>query len=203
MIGQNNIQGEIFAISDARRLVSFAAASHLGRISMSSLNRDSQCGSSFPEIGLLSNTCSGTAQSSLEFTHIFGQLQGDASITSSAGDVQPAVANTNPADASYPLWSAVAGYPSGYMVVEDGQDYQAKWYNAGDDPHAQVQYFVADAVEPAGTGTARGGLRRSSSSRRPSPTRTGRSVPGTGPGARCSMRACPTRPNGTTRGSPR
>ena len=140
MIGQNDIQGEIFTVSDARRLVSFAAASHLGRISMWSLNRDSQCGSSFPEIGLLSNTCSGTAQSSLEFTHIFGRLQGDASITSSAGDVQPAVANTNPADAPYPLWSAVAGYPSGYMVVEDGEIYQAKWYNTGDDPHAQVQY---------------------------------------------------------------
>jgi len=140
MIGQNDIQGEKFTVADARGLVSFAATSHLGRISTWSLNRDSQCGSSFPEIGLLSNTCSGTAQSSLEFTHVFGRLHGDASITSSAGDVQPAVANTNPADAPYPLWSAVADYPSGYMVVEDGEIYQAKWYNTGDDPQAQVQY---------------------------------------------------------------
>ena len=140
MIGQNDIQGETFTVADAEGLVSFAAANHLGRISAWSLNRDSQCGSSFPEVGLLSNTCSGTAQSSLQFTRIFGRLDGDASIRSAAGDVQPAEANTNPADAPYPLWSAGAGYPSGSMVVEDGEIYQAKWYNTGQDPQAQVEY---------------------------------------------------------------
>lgn len=51
---------------DAQSLARFAVATHLGRISLWSLNRDSQCGSSFPESGLLSNTCSGTAQSGLE-----------------------------------------------------------------------------------------------------------------------------------------
>jgi cellulose synthase/poly-beta-1,6-N-acetylglucosamine synthase-like glycosyltransferase/chitodextrinase len=140
MIGQNDIQGETFTVADAGGLVSFAAANHLGRISAWSLNRDSQCGSSFPEVGLLSNTCSGTAQSGLQFTRIFGRLDGDASIRSAAGDVQPAEANTNPADAPYPLWSARAGYPSGSMVVEDGEIYQAKWYNTGQDPQAQVEY---------------------------------------------------------------
>ena len=73
MIGQNNITGENFTAPDARGLVRFASATHLGRISMWSLNRDSQCGSSFPESGLLSNTCSGTAQSNLEFSQVFGQ----------------------------------------------------------------------------------------------------------------------------------
>jgi chitinase len=106
---------------------------------MWSLNRDSPCGSSFPENGLLSPGCSGTAQSSLEFSRIFGQLRGDPSITP-AGDVQPAVANTNPADAPYPQWSAEAGYPSGYKVAEDGEIYQARWYNTGEDPQTQVQY---------------------------------------------------------------
>jgi len=76
MIGQNNIAGENFTVPDARGLVRFATATHLGRISMWSLNRDSQCGSSFPESGLFSNTCSGTAQSNLEFSRVFGQLQG-------------------------------------------------------------------------------------------------------------------------------
>jgi cellulose synthase/poly-beta-1,6-N-acetylglucosamine synthase-like glycosyltransferase/chitodextrinase len=139
MLGQNNIRAENFTVSDAQGLVRFAAGTHLGRISMWSLNRDSQCGSSFPENGLLSRTCSGTAQFSLEFSHIFGQLRGDASI-STAGDVQPAVANTNPADAPYPQWSADAGYPSGYKVVEDGEIYQARWYSTGEDPQTQVQY---------------------------------------------------------------
>jgi cellulose synthase/poly-beta-1,6-N-acetylglucosamine synthase-like glycosyltransferase len=140
MIGQNDIQAENFTVPDARGLVSFAAASDLGRISMWSLNRDGPCGSSFPENGLLSNTCSGTVQSSLEFSRVFGQLPGDASIVSPAGDVQPAVADTNPADAPYPAWSAGADYPSGSKVVQNGEIYQARWYNTGADPRAQVQY---------------------------------------------------------------
>jgi len=140
MIGQNDIQGENFTVSDARAVVGFAAANHLGRISMWSVNRDSQCGTSFPETGLLSNTCSGTAQSSLQFSQIFGQLQGSAAVSASAGKVQPAAADTNPADAPYPQWSASANYPLGYKVVEDGEIYQAKWYNSGDDPSAQVQF---------------------------------------------------------------
>jgi cellulose synthase/poly-beta-1,6-N-acetylglucosamine synthase-like glycosyltransferase/chitodextrinase len=139
MIGQNDIQGENFTVSDARSLVSFAGRNHLGRVSLWSVNRDSQCGSSFPETGVLSTTCSGTAQSNLEFSQIFGQLTGSAVVSSSAGDVQPAVADTNPADAPYPQWSAGADYPLGYKVVENGQIYQAKWYNSGDDPSAQVQ----------------------------------------------------------------
>jgi chitinase len=140
MIGQNDITGENFTVPDAEGLVSFAGSTHLGRISMWSLNRDSQCGSSFPETGLLSNTCSGTAQSSLQFSQVFGQLHGVTSVTASAGDVQPAVANTDPADAPYPQWSATGNYPDEYKVVEDGEIYEAKWFNTGDDPQAQVQY---------------------------------------------------------------
>jgi cellulose synthase/poly-beta-1,6-N-acetylglucosamine synthase-like glycosyltransferase/chitodextrinase len=140
MIGQNDIQGENFTVSDARAVASFAAANHLGRLSLWSINRDSQCGTSFPETGLHSNTCSGTAQSSLQFSQIFGQLQGSAAASASAGKVQPAVADTNPADAPYPQWSASANYPLGYKVVEAGEIYQAKWYNSGDDPSAQVQF---------------------------------------------------------------
>jgi cellulose synthase/poly-beta-1,6-N-acetylglucosamine synthase-like glycosyltransferase/chitodextrinase len=139
MIGQNNIQAENFTVPDAQGLVRFAAGTHLGRISMWSLNRDTPCGSSFPETGLLSPRCSGTAQSSLEFSRIFGQLGGGASITS-ASDVQPAAANTNPADAPYPQWSADVGYPCGYRVVEDGEIYQARWYSTGEDPQAPAQY---------------------------------------------------------------
>ena len=139
MIGQNDKEGENFTVSDAQTLAGFAAANHLGRVSMWSVNRDSQCGSSYSETGMLSNTCSGTPQSGLQFSRILGQLQGNAAASTSAGNVQPAVADTNPADAPYPLWSSSADYPLGYKVVENGQIYQAKWYNSGDDPSAQVQ----------------------------------------------------------------
>jgi cellulose synthase/poly-beta-1,6-N-acetylglucosamine synthase-like glycosyltransferase/chitodextrinase len=140
MIGQNDMRAENFTVADARTIVSFAAANHLGRVSMWSLNRDSQCGSSFSETGLLSNTCSGTAESSLEFAGIFGQLQGNAMVSGTAGNAQPAAADTNPADSPYPQWNAAASYPSDYKVAENGEIYQAKWYNSGDDPAAQVQY---------------------------------------------------------------
>jgi chitinase len=126
-------------VSDAKTLVRFANANHLGRLSMWSINRDSQCGTSFPETGLLSNTCSGTAQTGLQFSQIFGQLHGSAAVAVSGGKVQAVAADTNPADAPYPQWSAGADYPLGYKVVEAGEIYQAKWYNSADDPSAQVQ----------------------------------------------------------------
>jgi chitinase len=102
MIGQNDMQGQNLTVSGAQALVSFPAKNHLGRISMWSINRDSQCGSSYSQTGMLSNTCSGTPQSGLQFSSIFGQLRGDAVISPTEGKVQPAVADTNPADAPYP-----------------------------------------------------------------------------------------------------
>jgi cellulose synthase/poly-beta-1,6-N-acetylglucosamine synthase-like glycosyltransferase/chitodextrinase len=140
MIGQNDKAGQNFTVTDARTLAGFAGQNHLGRVSMWSVNRDSQCGSSFSETGLLSTTCSGTPQSGLEFAQVFGKLPGNAVASAAAGNVQPAVADTNPADAPYPQWSASASYPLGYKVTEDGEIYQAKWFNNGNDPSAQVQY---------------------------------------------------------------
>jgi cellulose synthase/poly-beta-1,6-N-acetylglucosamine synthase-like glycosyltransferase/chitodextrinase len=139
MIGQNNVQGENFSTSAATGLASFARRVHLGRLSMWSLNRDSQCGVAFPE-SVLSNTCSGTAEAGGEFTQVFGQAQGMALTSTSAGNVQPAVANTNPADAPFPEWSVSVDYPLGWKVVSDGEIFQAKWTNSGQDPQAQVQY---------------------------------------------------------------
>jgi chitinase len=139
MIGQNDFQGQIFTVADARNLASFAKANHLGRVSMWSMNRDSQCGASYSQTGLLSNTCSGTPQSARQFSQVFDQLKGSAKVTASTGKLQPAVADTNPADAPYPAWSGSADYPSGYKVTEYGEIYQAKWYNTGDDPSAQVE----------------------------------------------------------------
>ena len=150
MIGQNDIRGENFTVANAQGLASFASAQHLGRVSMWSVNRDSQCGSAFPQTGLLSSTCSGTPQSNLEFSKVLGGLKGTATATSAAGDVQPAVANTNPADAPYPQWSATADYPSGYKVAEDGEIYQSKWYSTGDDPQTQMQYSWQSAWQLLG-----------------------------------------------------
>jgi chitinase len=104
---------------------------------MWSINRDSQCGASFAEIDVHSNTCSGSAQSRLEFAHIFSELQGSVTASPDADGIQLAVADTNPADAPFPQWAPNASYPRGYKVVEAGEIYQALWYNNGQDPAAQ------------------------------------------------------------------
>ena len=151
MIGQNNIKGEQFTVADAEGLTAFAHHNHLGRVSMWSLNRDAQCGSSFAEVGLLSNTCSGTAQSSLGFAHVFDQMQGQARIsTASGGNVLPPRPDTNPADAPFPLWSPTSPYVAGYKVVEDGEIYQAKYYNTGQVPNQAVQFSYQDPWELLG-----------------------------------------------------
>jgi chitinase len=141
MVGQNDIRGENFTVNDALGLTAFAKRTGLGRISMWSLNRDNQCGASFPEIGLISNTCSGTAQSSLQFASIFNKLPGQAiAFANVATAATPPAPNTNPSDAPYPVWSATEQYPAGYKVVEHGEIYSAKWYNSGDDPAAVVAF---------------------------------------------------------------
>ena len=85
------------------------------------------------------------------------------------------MADTNPADAPYPLWSATANYPLGYKVVENGEIYQAKWYNSGDDPSAQVQYSWQTPWELLGP-VLPGDHARGRSPRCPrAPTRRGRS----------------------------
>jgi chitinase len=150
MIGQNDVKGEIFTVKDAQALVNFARGNHLGRISMWSVNRYSQCGSLYSDTGMLSDTCSGTPQSALEFSQVFGKFQGTAPTVSSSTAAQPAVADTNPADAPYPLWNATTDFPAGYKVVENGEIYQAKWYNSGDDPSAQVQFSYQSPWELLG-----------------------------------------------------
>ncbi len=144
MIGQNDVDGQIVTTDDAKRVASFASAQHLGRVSMWSLNRDSQCGTQFARIGVHSNTCSGTSQSRLEFSQILGALTGTAPVNDPVAAPSPAASRgpdggvvDDPAHAPFPIWNPAASYPIGYKVVRQGYVYQAKWYNTGVDPAAQ------------------------------------------------------------------
>ncbi|HTX01437.1 MAG TPA: chitinase [Acidimicrobiales bacterium] len=141
MIGQNGDPGERFSLADASTLEGFARSEHLGRVSIWSLNRDSECGSDFGEVGVLSNSCSGVSEASLAFDATFTRLTGSASAL--AGQVTPAGATgaqLSQADSPYPIWQAADPYVTGYKVVWQGNVYQAKWFNQGDDPAADVQY---------------------------------------------------------------
>jgi chitinase len=142
MIGQNNLGREQVSVGDATSLVSFANQNGLGRVSMWSLNRDSQCGTNFPETDVLSNTCSGVAESNLGFSRVFSRLTG--TVSNKAGPQVDQVISVrpdlNPKNAPYPLWVGTEPYESGYKVVRSGYIYQAKWYNQGQDPAQPVQF---------------------------------------------------------------
>jgi chitinase len=142
MLGQNDDNGEQFAPSDAQPLVDFVTSHAIGRVSMWSLNRDQPCSSSFSDISVHSDTCSGVAQSSLQFTHVFTQLQGSPG-TASAVVTTPdtnAPATDDPARSPYPIWNSEQRYQTGYKVVWHGNVYQAKWFSLGQPPDAAVQH---------------------------------------------------------------
>jgi chitinase len=141
MIGQNDDAGEQFTTANAVTVEQFAAHNGLGRLSTWSLNRDVECGSAYGEVGVVSNLCSGVSQSNLQFDSTFARLTGSAAAV--AGTVTPVEQDSvdvTAADAPFPLWQPGDPYVTGYKVVRDGYIYQAKWYNVGDDPGAQLQY---------------------------------------------------------------
>ena len=97
---------------------------------------------SHPQTGMLSNTCSGTAETSLQFSRLSSAIRGQAQATArgTAPDLLLPTPDTNPSDAPYPMWSPTAAYATGCKVVENGEIYQSRWFNTGEDPSAQAQY---------------------------------------------------------------
>jgi len=146
MIGQNDVPGERFGLAEARELAAFVRSEHLARTSIWSLNRDSSCGAVLQDTNAASNTCSGTAQSPLEFTHVFSALTGSvpaasAAQNSSSAEAIPQLTQADaddPAQSPYPIWSAAASYRTGYKVVWHHEVYEAKWFSQAQVPDAPV-----------------------------------------------------------------
>jgi chitinase len=136
MIGQNDVDGEVFTLADAEALAALARANGLGRVSLWSLNRDAPCSASFAGVAVHSDTCSGVDQTSSAFVAAFADLGGGSA--AQVRDVvqtparQPVV--DDPANSPYPIWRAEGQYPAGYKVVWHGSVYQARWYAVGIDP---------------------------------------------------------------------
>lgn len=141
MLGQNNVPGERFTVEDAAGLRRFVSANGIARVSMWSINRDARCGAGYG-LFVLSNICSGTPQKRLAFTKVFAHLGGSVSPAGARlrSTLRAATPDTNPANAPFPEWNPSSAYVAGYKVVENGEIYQAKWYNAAQDPSAQYQY---------------------------------------------------------------
>ena len=138
MIGVNDDTNERFTVHDARSLTSFASKQGIPRVSAWSLNRDSECGSSFPVVGVVSNTCSGVLQDTLEFTRIFSKLRGTKTARPVENTTAPsAVIKTttdDPAKSPYPIWQPTSAYTEGYKVVWQHQIYEANWWSQGTAP---------------------------------------------------------------------
>ncbi|HEY7628086.1 MAG TPA: chitinase [Ilumatobacteraceae bacterium] len=141
MIGQNDIEGEVFTIDDATGLADYANAKGLGRVSLWSLNRDTPCSASFADVMVLSNTCSSVEQDPLGFAAVFTALPGRAPYlpqTDSVTVQDRQQSADDPSKSPYPLWRPEAQYPEGYKVVRRGLVYQAKWYTQGQEPTTVV-----------------------------------------------------------------
>lgn len=144
MIGQNDVKQERVTLADARRVTAFVRERGVGRLSMWSLNRDEQCGVTFPVVGTLSNLCSGVKQPPLGFSKAFNRFSGSARkdaqrVTSPDAEPQATTATKDdPAHSPYPIWNPREPYPEGTKIVWHQAVYQAKWYTQGDTPDAPV-----------------------------------------------------------------
>jgi chitinase len=137
MIGQNDVDGEVFTVADATALTTFARERGLGRLSMWSINRDQPCGASFTDVVVHSNTCSGVDQEPLAFTDAFSRIGtpgGSGTVTEVVREDPRQPVLDDPTTSPYPVWRAEAQYPAGYKVVWHGQVYEARYYTAGVDP---------------------------------------------------------------------
>lgn len=155
MIGVNDVVDERFTTDDARGLARFVNDVGIPRVSIWSLNRDSECGGAFARTNVLSNTCSGVLQEPLEFTHVFGGLRGTKTADRSATATQapqPATRKQvdDPATSPYPIWRPTAAYVSGYKVVWQGQIYQANWWTQGTPPGSSAAGAPTGPWQPIG-----------------------------------------------------
>ena len=143
MIGQNEVNDEVFGMQDAEKLNTFAHEMKIGRMSLWSLNRDTTCGSNYVDLKWVSDACSGIDQGDLKFVDLLGdgftgrpETSAAAVTTSESDQLQNAV--DDPATSPYMIWSAKASYLKDTKVVWHHNVYQAKWWTRGDLPDNPV-----------------------------------------------------------------
>lgn len=142
MIGQNDVEKEVFTLDDAKGLNQFALSKGMSRISMWSANRDIPCGGNYVDLKVVSDSCSGVKQDKQGFTTLLSAgLEG--TISRSAGILTIAEPKTaqetdDPAKSPYQIWSKSSAYLQGTKVVWHRNVYEAKWWTQGDVPDNPV-----------------------------------------------------------------
>lgn len=159
MIGQNDVSDEVFTLDDATELNAFARAHSLKRMSMWSMNRDRTCGPNYPDVEVVSDSCSGVDQGDSTFAAILaqgfdGQLVSASATPTTVTTATPgATATDDPETSPYPVWSEDdAAYSAGVKVVWHGNVYVAKWWTQGkpepDDPTLTADQSAWTLVGP-------------------------------------------------------
>lgn len=141
MAGQNDVAGEIFTLSDAKKLNAFADENHLGRMSLWSLNRDTTCGPNYVDLTRVSDACSGIDQGDVSFAETLavgftGSPDSHATTVTTAEPTEPIV--DDPDTSPYAIWAETSAYLKDTKIVWHGNVYQAKWWTRGDVPDDPV-----------------------------------------------------------------
>ena len=139
MIGQNDVHDEVFPLGAARELNEFAHEKGLGRLSMWSLNRDRTCGANYPDVRVVSNSCSGVDQGDLTYAQVLRKGLTDrpdtASVTPTRTETAAAGPVTDdPKTSPYAIWEEDSAYVDGTRVVWHHNVYLSKWWTTGDVP---------------------------------------------------------------------
>lgn len=144
MIGQNDVESEVFTLKDAKKLNQFALDNNVGRMSMWSLNRDVVCGANYITIKEVSDSCSGVKQNKFDFSITLsrgfkGSIAGSA-VNVTVAESKPSQADLadDPKNSPYEIWSETGVYLKGTKVVWRHQVYQAKWWTKGEAPDDPV-----------------------------------------------------------------
>jgi chitinase len=148
MLGQNDVAGEIFTLTDAETLRRFARSKGLGRLSVWSLNRDRPCGANYPDVSIVSDACSGVIQDAGQFSAVLGNTYKGApdDAVSDTPTVNPSVTPTDdPSTSPYPVWNVENAYRAGDRVVWHRNVYVAKYWTSGDTPDDPL---IAETASP-------------------------------------------------------
>jgi chitinase len=142
MIGQNDVEDEIFSLTDAKAFNTFVKQHNLGRMSMWSLNRDVTCSPNYGDTRRVSDSCSGVPQGDASFADLLGKgIDGDPVVSAAVTTTNEPLAEVeedNPATSPYQIWSPDSTYLLGTKVVWHQNVYSAKWWTRGDLPDNPV-----------------------------------------------------------------
>lgn len=142
MIGQNDVPHEVFTLEQATALNKYILDKGIRRASLWSLNRDKTCSANYPNVKIVSDSCSGVNQGDYFFADMLGaDMNGQPNAAAgdiTVPDIPPEDLIDDPATSPYPIWNGNSAYTAGTKVVWKRNVYSAKWWTQGEQPDLPV-----------------------------------------------------------------